>query len=197
MPPPLVGALVPSRGFLEHEADRRGQPTAVAALDAGVQRVVAMSPYLGTQDARADAIFRAFEALDRLSFGQSSRLLETMPHNWGEGPPDGPGHWNHTVGGIYSLSCYGHEVTEALRGIQVPIQLITSRGDHAASRKQFFRAYDLAGGDSRHGWYDFATVGHPMVSKHNNPDEASIRMLTRINLDFLKSGKRMGKRPVR
>jgi pimeloyl-ACP methyl ester carboxylesterase len=167
----------------------------IAAHHPEVQRVVAMSPYLGTQDARADGIFRAFEGLDFFSFGQASRVLEAIPHDWGEGPPDGPGHWKHTLGGIYALSCYGHAVTEALRGTAVSVQWITSRGDRAASRRQFFRAYDLAGGDSHHGWYDFATVVHPMLSKHNNPDEASIRVLTRITLDFLRTGQRTGRRP--
>ncbi len=169
----------------------------IAAHHPEVQRVVAMSPYLGTQDGRADTIFRVFEFLDRLSFGQSSRVLERLPHDWGDGPPDGPGHWNHTVGGIYALSCYGLQVTESLRGLRVPLQLITSRGDRAASRRQFFRAYDRAGGDRLHGWFDFATIGHPMLSKHNNPDESSIQVLTRITLDFLRSGTRTGKRPAR
>ncbi len=168
----------------------------IASHHPDVKGVVAMAPYLGTQDRRADAAHHVFASLDRMSFGQASRVLQAVPHDWGKGPIDGPGHWHHTAGGIYALSTYGREVVEGLKGVQVPIQFITSRADQAASRKQVFRAFDHAGGSRMHGWHDFENVTHAMVSKRNNPDQASIETLTRITLDFLESGKRVGTRPT-
>ena len=167
----------------------------IASRHPDVKGVVAMAPYLGTQDSRANAAHHVFASLDRVSFGQASRVLQAVPHSWGKGPIDGPGHWDHTAGGIYALSTYGRQVVRNLEGVQVPIQFITSRADEAASRQQVFRAFDNAGGSRLHGWHDFETVTHAMVSKRNNPDQASIDVLTHITLDFLESGKRVGKKP--
>jgi pimeloyl-ACP methyl ester carboxylesterase len=168
----------------------------IAAHHPNVKGVVAMAPYLGSQDRRANSAHDVFATLDRMSFGQASRVLQAIPHDWGKGPIDGPGHWHHTAGGIYALSTYGHQVVNDLKGVQVPIQFITSRADQAASRQQVFRAFDNAGGSRLHGWHDFETVTHAMVSKHNNPDQGSIDVLTRITLDFLESGKRVGSKPT-
>jgi len=169
----------------------------IAARHPEVKGVVAMAPLLGIENAQGARAYHVFTALDRLSFGQASQLLDRVSHKWGPTWPGLPGHWEHTLGGMFAVATYGHKVLHDLGNNRVPIQFITSRADTTASRSMIFQAFERAGGSKNNGWYDFENVVHPMVSSHTNPDRQSIDVLTRITLDFLESGKRVGKRPTK
>lgn len=182
-----------------------GQPLQVVGLSGGgnialdmatrhpdIKGAVVMAPFLGSADGRARAGHHLMRFLDFFTFGLAGRLLEKMPHDWGKRPPDGPGHWNHTVGGIYALACYGDTVVADMHRNQVPLQFILTDADKAARNKLAEVAHERSGGSSRNGMFRFPAseeVPHPMVSIRNNKNQASIDRLTAVTVDFLENGK--------
>ncbi|MEB3330014.1 MAG: alpha/beta hydrolase, partial [Candidatus Sericytochromatia bacterium] len=182
-----------------------GGPVRVAGLSGGanvaldirnrypVAGVVAMAPYLAAADNRARLGHHAVAFLDRLSFGQASRVLDLIKHDWGKRSGSvAAGHWHHTVGNIYAVSRNGDRVVSELRRSGPPIQFITTASDRAASNDVIARAYRRAGGPAANGWYQFPleeAVPHPMLSPVTNPKQASIERLNDTIAQFFDTGR--------
>jgi pimeloyl-ACP methyl ester carboxylesterase len=182
-----------------------GGPVRVAGLSGGgnvaldirnrydVAGVVAMAPYLAAADGRVRIGHHVFAFLDRISFGQASRLLDLLKHDWGKRTGGAaPGHWHHRVGNIYAVSRHGDRVVSEIKRSGPPIQFITTASDRAASNEVIARAYQRAGGTSVNGWYQFPLedgVPHPMLSPVTNPKQASIEQLNDTIAQFFDTGR--------
>ncbi|MEB3220975.1 MAG: alpha/beta hydrolase [Candidatus Sericytochromatia bacterium] len=182
-----------------------GGPIHVAGLSGGgnialdirnrypVTSVLAMAPYLAAADGRARGGHNVMAFFDTLTFGQASRLLDLVKHDWGTRKGGAaPGHWHHTVGNIYAVSRHGDRVISELRPDGPPIQFITTAVDRAASNDTIGRAFRRAGGDSVNGWYQFPVeegVPHPMLSPVTNPKPESITRLNDVIAGFFDTGR--------
>jgi alpha-beta hydrolase superfamily lysophospholipase len=195
------------------QAKALGGPVSVAGLSAGgltaldmaerhpeIKRAVVFSPFIEPAPRWAELAFDASHALDEVTLGGASKLLDEAPYSWKDpGGKDEAAHlsdgrasyWHFRVGNIDALDKLGEEVGAHAAGLKVPVQFVTSAADDEASPSASHDIFAKAGAPGRNGWYEFPKsdgVPHAMVSprEFNNPEK--LREITDIATRFLNFG---------
>jgi alpha-beta hydrolase superfamily lysophospholipase len=196
------------------QAKGLGGPVSVAGLSAGgvvaldmaerhpeIKRAVVFSPFIEPAPRWGELTFDASHTLDKVTFGETSKLLDQAPYSWND--PGGKdqaaylsdgraSYWHFHVGNIDALDKLGEDVSTRAASLKVPVQFVTSAADDQASPGASHDLFNsIAGGQGRNGWYEFPKsegVPHAMVSprQYNNPEKLS--QITDIAARFLNFG---------
>jgi pimeloyl-ACP methyl ester carboxylesterase len=195
------------------QAKALGQPISVAGLSAGgaltldmaerhpdIQRAVCFSPFIEPAPKWGELAFDASHAVDKVTFGGASELLDQFPYSWSD--PGGKDEqryltsgmasdWHFKVGNIDALDKLGEDVTSKAASLSVPVQFIMSASDKDASPDAAKNVFDKAGNNAQDGWYEFPAsdnVPHAMVSPKEYGDAAKLAQITDIASKFLTTG---------
>jgi alpha-beta hydrolase superfamily lysophospholipase len=167
---------------------------AVAEKHADVASVTAYAPFLRP---RAGLLFDAFHLLDKVTFGQASKLLNLIPFKWDEqtrldtASGKRPGHSKFDVGNLQAASELGRALVKDAGKIQAPVQYFVTGADDAVDNAALRKAHDQ-GGAERNGWYEYPAaegIPHPMVHPMEDKGKGHIDRLYAMTLQFLETGK--------
>jgi alpha-beta hydrolase superfamily lysophospholipase len=167
---------------------------AVAENHADVASVTAYAPFLRP---RAGLLFDAFHLLDKVTFGQASKLLNLIPFSWDEqtrldtASGKRPGHSTFDVGNIAAAADLGRQLVKDAGAIKAPVQYFVTGADDAVDNAALRKAHDKGGAD-RNGWYYYPEsegIPHPMVHPMEDKGKGHVDQLYGMTLQFLATGK--------
>jgi pimeloyl-ACP methyl ester carboxylesterase len=132
-----------------------------------------VDPFFSPDGKTPERLIRTFHALDKVTFGQGSKLLKLMPLQIGT--PGTEGHHNLNVGHIFALSEHGRGAAAGAAACGASLQIVSTGGPSCVSKKHIHDVFN-ARPSSTTGWLEFPAekqVPHVIVHPSENKDRAT------------------------
>lgn len=163
----------------------------------GVLRVAVFAPFLEVAGPAKVAI-QVGRVLNGVTFGLAARAFGLLPVHWSRdiqiktASGERPGHTKFSQACIHAVTLFGREILENAAQLKAPVQFVTTAGDPAADEATNRNMFDLLGGSTRNGWYQYPRperVPHAMIHPYEDGGAGHTAALYDVTMQFLETGR--------